>query len=142
MDDIIQPDPIDPLPVEDPIIEDLPKKEKKKYVLSPLRLEALAKAREKAMTLRKEYHATKEPVKKEREKHKSKLEIKLENIALKKQIDETPVKHETPVTPDKHETPVTPVTPDKHETPVTPVILKKRDVRPSFIKNENGFFCL
>jgi hypothetical protein len=32
-------------------------KKKKPYVLSPLRLEALAKAREKAFSLRKEFHA-------------------------------------------------------------------------------------
>ena len=36
-------------------------KKKKPYVLSPLRLEALAKAREKAFSLRKEFHDNKKP---------------------------------------------------------------------------------
>ena len=49
-------------------------KKKKPYLLSPLRLEALTKAREKAFSLRKEFHDNKEPtVKKERIKKKSKL---------------------------------------------------------------------
>ena len=55
-------------------------KKKKPYVLSPLRLEALAKAREKAFSLRKEFHDNKEPRgKKEKIKKKSKLEVELEN---------------------------------------------------------------
>jgi hypothetical protein len=59
-------------------------KKKKPYVLSSLRLEALAKAREKAFSLRKEFHDNKEPtVKKEKIKKKSKLEIELENRELR-----------------------------------------------------------
>ena len=69
-----------------PSIEDekVEVKKKKPYVLSPLRLEALAKAREKAFSLRKEFHDNKEPRgKKEKIKKKSKLEVELENRELK-----------------------------------------------------------
>ena len=145
-------------------------KKKKAYVLSPLRLEALAKAREKAFSLRKEFHDNKEPtVKKERIKKKSKLEVELENrelrashshlqkaVALTRpQVDEgdgsgSPlVVNEQVVEKVVDEKVVgdgSGSSPSKVE--VVEKVVEKVDekvvvkTRPSFVRNENGFFCI
>ena len=126
-------------------------KKKKPYLLSPLRLEALAKAREKAFSLRKEYHDNKEPtVKKERIKKKSKLEVELENRELKKKVDEKVevVEKVEKVVDEKvvNEKVVEKVVDEK----VVEKVVEKVEVvekvvvktRPSFVRNENGFFCI
>jgi hypothetical protein len=142
----------------------------KPYVLSPLRLEALAKAREKAFSLRKEFHDNKEPIgKKEKIKKKSKLEIELENrelrashshlqkaVALTRPQVEEKVGGGTPPVVEgdgSGSPPVESGTPPVVEKVIEKVIEKvpvgdytegKRSpsTRPSFIKNENGFFCI
>jgi hypothetical protein len=140
----------------------------KPYVLSPLRLEALAKAREKAFSLRKEFHDNKEPIgKKEKIKKKSKLEIELENrelrashshlqkaVALTRPQVEEKVGGGTPPVVEKVESGTPPVVEKVVEgdgsgsPPVVEKVIEKViekvpvKTRPSFIKNENGFFCI
>jgi len=166
-------------------IEDKDKKKKKPYLLSPLRLEALAKAREKAFSLRKEFHDNKEPtVKKERIKKKSKLEVELENRELKLNLDMLMLTTKTKTSGKKKvddesryayyasanedkDNKVDVVYADDNKVVNEKVKEKVVDdepryayyasanedkdkryekvvvkTRPSFIKNENGFFCI
>ena len=123
-------------------------KPKKKYVMSPLRLEALAKAREKAFSLRKEYHANKEPTvkKKEKVKKKSKLELELENMALKYKVEGHRVVKVNKEEPVEDVEAVKPVVKEPVEEPVVeehkPVICEKVYLKPRFVKNDNGFYCI
>jgi hypothetical protein len=151
--------------IEDVVEEKVEVKKKKPYLLSPLRLEALTKAREKAFSLRKEFHDNKEPtIKKERIKKKSKLEVELENRELmlnianvKKKVDEKVevVEKVENVVDEKvvNEKVVEKVVDEKvvdekavekavekvDEKVVEKVVVK---TRPSFVRNENGFFCI
>jgi hypothetical protein len=115
-------------------------------VLSPLRLEALAKAREKAFSLRKEFHDNKEPRgKKEKIKKKSKLEVELENRELKAVAltrPQTMVLDHPQVDEDKVDEDGSGSSPSKVE--VVEKVVEKVPVktRPSFVRNENGFFCI
>jgi len=140
-------------------------KKKKPYVLSPLRLEALAKAREKAFSLRKEFHDNKEPRgKKEKIKKKSKLEVELENRELKKaMVEDHPqvVGDGSGSSPSKVNEKVVEKEVEKVDEKVVEKVVDEKEVekevekvvekvdkkvpvktRPSFVKNENGFFCI
>ena len=133
--------------IEDVIEEKVDIKEKKKYVMSPLRLEALAKAREKAFSLRKEYHANKEPtVKKEKVKKKSKLELELENMALKYKVEGHRVVKVNKEEPVEDVEAVKPVVKEPVEEPVVEehkhVTCDKVYLKPRFVKNDNGFYCI
>jgi hypothetical protein len=187
--------------IEDVVEEKDVVKKKKPYVLSPLRLEALAKAREKAFSLRKEFHDNKEPRgKKEKIKKKSKLEVELENRELKAvaltrpqtmvldhpQVDEDKVNGDGSGSPSKvvdekvvDEKVVEKVVDEGDGSGSPPVVEKVVDAysafpngndkvevvekvvegdgfstpsvgggsppvkaRPSFVRNENGFFCI
>ena len=91
IDEIID-DPVGNDPVDDPKKEDDPKKKevvKRAYTMTPKKMEQLSKARERAYALRKEYYANRTPPpKKERVKVKSKLEVEIENLTLKKKLEE------------------------------------------------------
>ena len=156
--------------IEDVVEEKVEVKKKKPYLLSPLRSEALAKAREKAFSLRKEFHDNKEPtVKKERIKKKSKLEVELENRELKLSIanvkkkvdnDEPRERYEKVVDEKVDEKVVDDEPRERYEKVVDEpreryekVIDEPREryekvekvvvkTRPSFVRNENGFFCI
>jgi hypothetical protein len=142
----------EPRYADDKRYEDKDKKKKKPYVLSPLRLEALAKAREKAFSLRKEFH--KEPtVKKEKIKKKSKLEVILENRELKKKVNDEKVDDDS-ANEDKDNKVVDAEDKDNKvvyaddahsalgndkDKRYDKVVVK---TRPSFVRNDNGFFCI
>jgi hypothetical protein len=162
IDEIID-DPVGNDPVDDPIDqkkEDDPKKKevvKRAYTMTPKKMEQLAKARERAYALRKEYYANRTPPpKKERVKVKSKLEVEIENLTLKKKIEENindassafPLGNDKPIDKPIDKTiekavvvdacSAFPLGNDKEVVVDKPIIEKK----PSIFRNENGFYCI
>ena len=136
---------------DDPKKEDDPKKKevvKRAYTMTPKKMEQLAKARERAYALRKEYYANRTPPpKKERVKVKSKLEVEIENLTLKKKLEENiidkpidkPIIEKTIIEKPIEKAVVVdacsafPLGNDKE------VLVEKK---PSIFRNENGFYCI
>ena len=160
IDDPVGNDPVGNDPVDDPKKEDDPKKKevvKRAYTMTPKKMEQLSKARERAYALRKEYYANRTPPpKKERVKVKSKLEVEIENLTLKKKLEKTiidassafqndassafPLGNDKPIDKPIIEKTIIEkkVLVEKTVVVDKPIIEKK----PSIFRNENGFYCI